>query len=255
MKRRRSTSSATDFIPPRATLSRLRAASKECRGCGLYRCATQTVFGEGPAKATLFVVGETPGDVEDKTGRPFVGPAGKLLDRALESAGIDREDAYLTNAVKHFKWARDARSTRRLHRAPSRAEVRACVPWLEAEIALVKPRVILCLGATAAKALLGPTFSVTKKRGVAVDSDLAEVVIATVHPSAVLRTPSAKRARAERMFVADVRAAARHLSRLPKEKRAGRPADRFSAWRPTTTADQSTTSSRSTRSSRPSSTR
>jgi DNA polymerase len=180
------------------------------------------------------MVGEQPGDAEDKAGRPFVGPAGKLLDRALEAAGIAREDVYLTNAVKHFKWARDARTGRRIHKTPSAGEVRACFPWLAQEIALLKPQIIVCLGATAAKVLLGRTFKVTQKRGVAIESEWAPVTIATVHPSAVLRAPSAERERAERMFVADLRKVARFL--VPEaegKKRSERPTNRFSAWETT----------------------
>lgn len=224
----------------------MRTAAQKCRGCDLYACATQAVFGEGPSRASLLVVGEQPGDAEDRAGHPFVGPSGKLFDRALEAAGIDRDDVYVTNAVKHFKWAREAKSTRRLHKTPSRAEVRACFPWLANEIAIVQPRIILCLGATAAKALLGPTFTVTKKRGVMVKSEWAEAVIATVHPSAVLRAPSDERVRAERMFVADLRKVARELTK--PVKRAGR-AHKFSGW-PIPTAVRSTPSSESTQSSR-----
>src|SRR4051812_5891582 len=190
VKRPKSTTSAAEFVPPRPTIAKMRAAAQKCRGCDLYKCATQAIFGEGPSRAQLLIVGEQPGDVEDRAGHPFVGPAGKLFDRAIEAAGIDRDDAYLTNAVKHFKWARDARSTRRLHKSPTRGEVRACFPWLANEIAIVRPRIILCLGAIAAKALLGPSFSVTKKRGVPLDTEWADMIIATVHPSAVLRAPS-----------------------------------------------------------------
>jgi DNA polymerase len=156
-------------------------------------------------------VGEQPGDAEDKAGRPFVGPAGGLLDRALEAARIDRDDVYVTNAVKHFKWKREEGAKRRIHSKPSAAEVRACSPWLIAEIAAVKPEAIVCLGATAAKALLGSTFSVTKKRGEALESDWAPLVFATVHPSAVLRAPSERRAREERAFFRDIERIARQL--------------------------------------------
>ena len=246
MKRRKSTTSAADFIPPRASLTKLRAAAKDCRGCHLYKLGTQTVFGEGPSRASLMIVGEQPGDAEDRAGKPFVGPAGRLLDRALDSAGLDRDDVYVTNAVKHFKWARNARSTRRLHKTPTRAEVSACMPWLEHEIALVQPRVILALGATAAKALLGASFSVMKKRGVPLESEWAEFVVATVHPASVLRAPPEERGRAERMFAADVRKAAKQLS--AKKKRTERAAGKLVAWR--TTGDRSTTSSESTRPSR-----
>ena len=209
--RRASTGSAADFIPARPTLTKLRAAARDCRGCGLYKLATQTVFGEGPKGATLFVIGEQPGDAEDRAGHSFVGPSGGLLDRAFEAAGIDRDEVYVTNAVKHFKWAREARSKRRLHRTPNAAEVRACFPWLEAELTLVNPKALLCLGATAAKALFGRTFSVTKRRAVALESAWAPVAFATVHPSAILRAPDTERARAERRFFADIERVARHL--------------------------------------------
>jgi uracil-DNA glycosylase family protein len=240
------TTSAADFLPKRRTLSTLRAAAQNCRGCALYACATQAVFGEGPSRARVMLVGEVPGDVEDRAGHVFVGPAGKLLDRALDAAGIDRDDAYLTNAVKHFKWAKEARSERRLHKTPNVGEVRACFPWLEQEIALVKPRVIVCLGATAAKALLGRTFSVTKSRGVLLESTLAEGVFATVHPSAVLRAPRDERRRAEQMFIADLRRVSRHIGNLTQP--VARPAARshkFPEW--PTTAPQSDGSSSRTR--------
>jgi DNA polymerase len=246
VKRAKSTGSAADFVPPRPTIAKMRTAAQKCRGCDLYACATQAVFGEGPTRASLLVVGEQPGDAEDRAGRPFVGPSGKLFDRALEAAGIDRDDVYVTNAVKHFKWARDARSTRRLHKTPTRGETRACFPWLANEIAIVQPRIILCLGATAAKALLGPAFSVTKKRGVPVKSEWADAVITTVHPSAVLRAPSEERVRAERMFIADLRKVARELDKPAKRTRR---ANKFAGW-PTPTAVRSTPSSASTPSSR-----
>jgi DNA polymerase len=232
----------------------LRAASKDCRGCHLYRLGTQTVFGEGPSRAHVMVVGEQPGDAEDRAGRPFVGPSGMLLDRALESAGIDRDDVYVTNAVKHFKWARDERTTRRLHKPPNAAEVRACRPWLEHEIARVRPSVIICLGATAAKSLLGATFSVMKARGVVQrDSEWAPAVFATVHPSAVLRAPRVERVRAERMFFADLRRVGRFLEQAGSaEGRTGRRTRTLSGWplAPATTAPRSGTSSAPTRSSR-----
>jgi DNA polymerase len=245
----KATGSAADFIPPRATLAKLRAAADACRGCDLYKHATQTVFGEGPSRARIMIVGEQPGDVEDKAGRPFVGPSGKLFDRALEAAGIDRDDVYLTNAVKHFKWARDARSVRRLHKTPNTGEVRACFPWLEHEIAIVRPAVILCLGAIAAKALLGSSFRVMKLRGVAVDSTWAEAVFATVHPSAVLRAPRDERKQAERMFTDDLRKVARYVARASSgAKRSRQETRKFSGWQ--TTPGRSDTSNASTRSSR-----
>lgn len=216
------TGSAADFIPDRPTIPKLRAASKQCRGCHLFKVGTQTVFGEGPARARIIVVGEQPGDVEDRVGRPFVGPSGKLLDRAFDEAGIERDEVYVTNAVKHFKWAKDARTGRRLHKTPNAAEIRACAPWLEQEIALIAPEIIVCLGATAAKALLGRTFSVMKQRGVAVQSEWAPVVFATVHPSAVLRAPRDQRAEAEKAFVADIRKVGRQLAKGPTRRKAKR---------------------------------
>ena len=207
-----STGSAADFLPRRPTLRTMRLAAQGCRGCELYKCGTRAVFGEGPATARVIFVGEQPGDVEDRTGHPFVGPAGKLFDAVLEDAGIDRGDAYLTNAVKHFKWARDARGKRRIHRTPSAGEVKACFPWLEKEIELVNPDVIVCLGAVAAKALLGRTFSVTKERGKPLKSPWAPVVFATVHPSSVLRAPSSEaRHDARRALTADLRKVAAFL--------------------------------------------
>jgi uracil-DNA glycosylase len=173
-------------MPERLTMRNLREAVQHCRGCPLYANATQAVFGEGKLRSDVMLVGETPGDQEDVAGAPFVGPAGKLLDRALAEAGIDREHAYVTNAVKHFKWR--SRGTRRIHDKPSWSEQTACRPWLEAEIAVVKPRALVLLGATAAQSLLGRSFRVTKERGRLLDSDLAELVTATIHPSAVLRS-------------------------------------------------------------------
>jgi DNA polymerase len=242
------TGSAADFIPPNATLSKLRAASKGCRGCDLFKVGTQTVFGAGPAAAHVMVVGEQPGDAEDRAGRPFVGPSGRLLDHAFDAAGIDRDDVYVTNAVKHFKWAKDARSKRRIHKTPNAGEVRACLPWLEHEIALVKPRVIVCLGATAAKALLGRGFSVMKNRGIALESAWAPAVFATVHPSAVLRAPSNRRELAEKLFISDMRAVGRHLkkeeARVARRTRGTR---KLTGWQ--TTARPSDISSASIRSS------
>lgn len=204
--------SAAAWLPPRLTLPALRDAAAECQACHLWTCGTQTVFGEGARSARLMLVGEQPGDQEDRAGRPFVGPSGRLLDAALASAGIARETAYLTNTVKHFKWERGGRGDRRIHKKPNDAEVRACIPWLEAEITVVKPRVIICLGATAAQALLGKSFRVTRERGRPVASPLAPVVIATVHPSSVLRAPSEARPAAEAAFMADIAMAARYLA-------------------------------------------
>jgi uracil-DNA glycosylase len=203
--------SAADFIPPRPTLKSAREASKGCRGCDLWKIGTQTVFGEGPVKAMVMFIGEQPGDAEDLSGHPFVGPAGKLLDRALVAAGIDRTSVYVTNAVKHFKW--EPRGKRRIHKKPRASEIGACRPWLDTEIALVKPRVIVCLGATAAQALLGAQFRVTQHRGAFVASPLAPRVLGTVHPSSILRAPDDETRRREMdAFVDDLRIVARALS-------------------------------------------
>jgi uracil-DNA glycosylase len=177
---------ATAFLPDRLTMAAHRSAVQRCEGCPLYAHATQAVFGEGTLASEVMLVGETPGDQEDIAGAPFVGPAGKLLDRALTEAGIDRRKTYVTNAVKHFKWK--ARGPRRIHDKPSWSEQTACRPWLEAELALVKPRALVLLGATAAQSLLGKSFRVTQNRGKPLDSELAELVLATIHPSAVLRS-------------------------------------------------------------------
>jgi DNA polymerase len=176
---------AAVYVPERPTLPELRSAAAGCRACPHRETGTQTVFGEGAAGAAVVLVGEQPGDQEDRQGRPFVGPAGRVLDDALEQAGIDRSAAYVTNAVKHFKW--EARGKRRIHAKPNAAEQAACRPWLEAELAVVKPAALVCLGATAAQALLGRGFRVTRERGRWVESELAEHVTATIHPSAILR--------------------------------------------------------------------
>jgi len=211
-KQRVATGSAADFIPPNPTLPKLRDAAMTCRGCHLWTLGTQTVFGEGPKRARVMIVGEQPGDQEDRAGHPFVGPSGKLLDRALAEAGIDRDDVYVTNAVKHFKWERGEKSARRIHKKPNDAEIRACHPWLEEEIRLVQPQVVVCLGATAAQAIMGKSFRVTKERGRAVKAPNGGVVIASVHPSSVLRAPDpAARAQAEGEFFADMKKVARHL--------------------------------------------
>ena len=179
------TESAAAYLPERPTLPRLREAAAGCRACPLWQTGTQTVFGEGRAPAEVMLVGEQPGDQEDKQGRPFVGPVGRVLDEVLELAGVERGGVYLTNAVKHFKW--EARGKRRIHAKPTWSEQMACKPWLEAELDVVRPRVLVCLGATAAQSLLGKQFRVTKERGRWLESDLAEYVTATIHPSAVLR--------------------------------------------------------------------
>ncbi|MGV9737780.1 UdgX family uracil-DNA binding protein [Nocardia farcinica] len=191
---------AAEFVPADADLDTLRTAVQGCRGCELYRGTTQAVFGEGPAHAPVFVVGEQPGDREDVAGHPFVGPAGRLLDKALTEADIDREAVYLTNAVKHFKF--EERGKRRIHKQPGRTEVVACSPWLTAELDAVRPQLVVCLGAVAAKAVLGPSFKVSERRGEVVEAG-EHRVIATVHPSSVLRAPD--RAAAYADFLADLR--------------------------------------------------
>jgi len=192
-----------DLIPDRPTLKTVRDAARDCRACDLYKRGTQTVFGEGPRRAEVMMVGEQPGDAEDLAGHPFVGPAGHLLDRALEQAGIDRSLVYVTNVVKHFKW--EPRGKRRIHAKPNSAEITACRPWLETEIALVKPRILVCLGATAAQALLGRAFKVSQQRGRFVESDLAPLVTATVHPSSILRARDDDTRRMEmKRFVGDL---------------------------------------------------
>jgi uracil-DNA glycosylase len=195
---------AAPFLPDRLSLTALRDAVQGCRGCPLYANATQAVFGEGKLKAEVLLVGEQPGDQEDLAGAPFVGPAGKLLDRALEEAGIDRGTTYVTNAVKHFKWK--ARGTRRIHDKPTWTESMACRPWLDAELALVKPRALVLMGATAAQTLLGKSFRVSQERGKPLDSELADLVVATIHPSAVLRAENREEMFAE--LVDDLRVVA-----------------------------------------------
>jgi uracil-DNA glycosylase family protein len=203
---------AAPLIPPRPTLPALREAAAGCRACDLWQRGTQTVFGEGPKSADVLFVREQPGNDEDLAGRPFVGPAGKLFDRALGEAGIDRARTYVTNVVKHFKW--EPRGKRRIHAKPNALEITACRPWLEAEIALVQPRVVVCLGATAAIALLGKSFRVTKQRGQFVPSPLAPLVTATVHPSSILRAPDVDTRRLETdRFIADLRRVAQEIGR------------------------------------------
>lgn len=195
---------ASRLIPERATLATLRQAAAGCRACDLWKRGTQTVFGEGTARARAIFVGEQPGNDEDLAGRPFVGPAGRLLDRALEDAGIDRSTVYVTNVVKHFKWV--PKGKRRIHEKPNAVEIAACLPWLEAEIERLHPRVLVCLGATAAQALLGRGFKVSTQRGVFVASPLAPKVMATVHPSSLLRAPDDETRRREtERFVEDLR--------------------------------------------------
>jgi DNA polymerase len=205
--------SAADYLPPDHGLESLREAAAGCRGCDLYENATQTVFGEGTPRANVLFVGEQPGDREDVEGRPFVGPAGKLLDRALDDAGIDRTKVYVTNAVKHFKWTPAPRGKRRIHKKPGAEEIRACRPWLDAEIDQVRPKVIVALGATAAQALMGPKFRLSQHRGELLDSDIGHLVSATVHPSSILRAPD-DRSRQEAMesFVRDLASVATALA-------------------------------------------
>jgi uracil-DNA glycosylase family protein len=207
--------SAAEFFPSSRALPDLQRAALDCRACDLWRTGTQTVFGEGGREAEVVFVGETPGDQEDRQGRPFVGPAGRLLDEALQEAGIDRSHIYVTNVVKHFKWEPLGRGDRRLHKKPSDAEIKACKPWLEAEIEALQPRVLVCLGSTAAQALLGKSFRVTRDRGKPLPSQNGgPTVIATVHPSSVLRAPDENaRREARRAFFADLRVVAREIRR------------------------------------------
>jgi uracil-DNA glycosylase len=206
---RRATGSAADFLPERRSLGALRQAAAGCKGCHLWQVGTQTVFGEGAPDAEAMFVGEQPGDQEDQQGRPFVGPAGRVFDEALEAAEIDRSRTYVTNAVKHFKW--QARGKRRIHQKPNWAEMTACRPWLEAELEVLQPRVLVLLGATAAHSLLGREFRVTQHRGELLESDLAEAVTATVHPSSILRGEPAERETSFAAFVDDLRVVANLL--------------------------------------------
>ena len=204
--------SAADFLPTSRALPVLEKASKSCRGCELWKKGTQTVFGEGASRAEVMLVGEQPGDKEDLSGKPFVGPAGALLDKALVAAGIDREKVYVTNAVKHFNW--EPRGKRRIHKKPNAMHIAACRPWLDAEIEAVKPRVVVCLGATAAQALLGRTFKVTRRRGELISSNIAPYLLATVHPSSILRAPD-EESRHEEMarFIDDLRTVSHALEK------------------------------------------
>jgi len=200
----RETETAAPLIPSRPTLNKLRIAAAGCQACDLWKTGTQTVFGEGKPSSTVMFIGEQPGNAEDLKGRPFVGPAGGLLDKALEEAGIDRTKVYVTNVVKHFKW--EPRGKKRIHKKPNAAEITACRPWLHAEINLIHPRVIICLGSTAAQAILGPKFKVSTQRGTFVQSPLAPFVTATVHPSSILRAPSDDRRHEEMArFIADLK--------------------------------------------------
>ncbi|HEV2777740.1 MAG TPA: UdgX family uracil-DNA binding protein [Solirubrobacteraceae bacterium] len=203
---------ATPFLPDRRTLEALRDAADGCRGCDLWKPATQTVFGEGPEDATFVLVGEVPGDKEDREGRPFVGPAGRELDQALEVAGIDRAEAYVTNAVKHFRF--EERGKRRIHQKPDAKQIKACRPWLLAELDLLRPEALVLLGATAAKSLLGSGFKLMAEHGRPLDSDLAPVVIATIHPSSILRGRDGETRQAQRdILIEDLRVAAQTVAR------------------------------------------
>src|SRR5690349_12094696 len=199
--------------PEVSSWSSLREAAQDCTACHLYKHATQTVFGEGPKNAPIMMVGEQPGDYEDVAGKPFVGPAGKIMDRALAEAGIDRKKVYVTNAVKHFKW--EPRGKRRLHKKPNAREIAACRPWLEAELRVIKPKLLVCLGATAAQTVFGPAFRVTRERGKVLSSKLAPKVLATVHPSSLLRQPDEEsRQREYERFVVDLRTARTAASKV-----------------------------------------
>ena len=212
MSKDKSQDSAEEFFPARKSLKAFREAATDCKACDLWKRGTQTVFGEGARHAEIVFVGEQPGNEEDLTGKPFVGPAGRLLNDALIEADIDRAKTYVTNVVKHFKW--EPRGKRRIHKKPNAREIAACRPWLEAEIDLVKPKVIVCLGATAAQALLGPKFRVSKQRGQFIESTLAPYIMATVHPSSILRAPDDETRRAEkRHFVYDLKKVADVLSK------------------------------------------
>jgi len=201
---RRESGTAAPLIPERPTLLKLRGAAEGCRACPLWKTGTQTVFGEGERTAKVMFVGEQPGNDEDLQGKPFVGPAGRLLDQALEEAGINRDEVYVTNMVKHFKW--EAKGKRRIHKKPNAREIAACRPWLEAELEVVNPEVLVCLGATAAQGLLGRDFRVSEQRGEFIESELAPRVMATVHPSSILRAPDDETRRAERKrFVDDLK--------------------------------------------------
>ncbi|MEO5857805.1 MAG: UdgX family uracil-DNA binding protein [Pyrinomonadaceae bacterium] len=206
--------SAFDFLPDELTYGNLVKAAEGCRGCELYKNATQTVFGEGDLNSGVVFVGEQPGDEEDIQGHPFVGPAGRLLDKALLEAGIDRDHIYVTNAVKHFKWK--PLGKRRLHQKPKSSEVAACDPWLRAELILTRPKILVCLGATAAQTLFGREFRVTETRGQWLESEVGSRAIATIHPSAILRTPSDLRDAEYRDFLADLRIVAREIDSLPR---------------------------------------
>ncbi|MBV9342209.1 MAG: UdgX family uracil-DNA binding protein [Acidobacteria bacterium] len=207
---------AAAFLPRRQTLDSLGKAAAGCKGCDLWVKATRTVFGEGAQRAVVMLVGEQPGDKEDLAGHPFVGPAGKILDESLAAAGLEKSQVYMTNVVKHFNWMPDERGKRRIHKKPRYSEIQACRPWLDAEISVTRPRIIVCLGATAAQALIGRNFRVTRRRGEFVASDLAPYVMATVHPSSILRAPDDQSRREQKQaFIRDLERVARELRKHP----------------------------------------
>ncbi|MGH9522930.1 MAG: UdgX family uracil-DNA binding protein [Terriglobales bacterium] len=210
---------AAPLVPDRPTLPKLRQAAAGCKACDLWKTGTQTVFGEGASRAKVLFVGEQPGDKEDLAGKPFVGPAGGVLDKALVAAGIERSETFVTNAVKHFKW--EPRGKRRLHKKPNSIEIAACRPWLNAEIEVVKPQVIVALGATAAQALLGKDFRVTQRRGELIESEMAPYIVATVHPSSILRAPDDDSRHAEMArFIGDLKQVAKALRNLERRRAA-----------------------------------
>lgn len=213
-----SSDGAAALIPSSPTLAVLQQVSKSCKACDLWKLGTQTVFGEGPARARVMFIGEQPGDSEDRAGRPFVGPAGRLLDEALSEVGIDRNEVYVTNVVKHFKWEAAQRGKRRIHKKPRQSEIEACRPWLDAELQVVRPEVLVCLGASAAQALLGKDFRVTRDRGKPMKSNLAPCVMATTHPASILRAPdSAAREQGRRELVRDLGKVASLIRRVRRQ--------------------------------------
>lgn len=214
-----SSATAAELIPPHASLEELRTSARKCKACDLWKLGTQTVFGEGLPKARIMLVGEQPGDQEDRLGRPFVGPAGRVLDLALDKAGINRAEVYVTNVVKHFKWSAAERGKRRIHKKPRYSEIQACRPWLDAELAIVKPEVLVCLGASAAQSLLGRDFRVSQQRGQLVESTLAPYVIATMHPSSILRAQDEDSRHLQmQAFINDMEKVAQ-LLKMPARKR------------------------------------
>jgi uracil-DNA glycosylase len=214
VRKTKSANSLVNIISAKATLAELRSAARDCKACDLWRTATQTVFGEGASKAKVMFVGEQPGDQEDRSGHPFVGPSGRVLDHALSVAGIDRSEVYVTNVVKHFKWSAAERGKRRIHKKPRHSEIQACRPWLDAELDRIKPEVLVCLGASAAQALLGKDFRVSRERGRLIESNLAPYVIATVHPSSILRAQDDESRHSQmHAFIDDLRQVARTLQK------------------------------------------